>query len=113
MKLGLVSDSLGGLPFQAVLDHAVRIGVSGVEVNTGSWSAALHFDLAAMKSNVHIVEDGRVVAASAVGPISKIGKDARLAEMLISKEVRPGHDDLGSPEFNLKGLLTGRVKNAS
>jgi sugar phosphate isomerase/epimerase len=51
MKLGFVSDSLGGLPFQAVLDHAVRIGVSGVEVNTGGWSTAPHFDLAAMKSS--------------------------------------------------------------
>jgi sugar phosphate isomerase/epimerase len=51
MKLGFVSDSLGGLPFQAVLDHAVRIGVSGVEVNTGGWSTAPHFDLVAMRSS--------------------------------------------------------------
>ena len=113
MKLGFVSDGLGGLSFQAVLDHAVRIGVSGVEVNTGGWSTAPHFDLVAMKSNFRLAEDGRAVAASAVGPISKIGKDARLAEMLISNEVRPGHADLCSPEFNLTGLLTGKVKNAS
>ena len=51
MKLGFVSDSLGDLPFEAVLDHAVRMGVSGVEVNTGGWSTAPHFDLAAMKSS--------------------------------------------------------------
>ena len=51
MKLGFVSDSLGGLPFAAMLDHAVRIGVSGVEVNTGGWSTAPHFDLAAMKQS--------------------------------------------------------------
>jgi sugar phosphate isomerase/epimerase len=51
MKLGFVSDSLGGLPFQAVLDHAARIGDSRVEVNTGGWSNAPHFDLVAMKSS--------------------------------------------------------------
>ena len=50
MKLGFVSDSLGGLPLDTLLDHAVRLGVAGVEVNTGGWSAAPHFDIAAMKS---------------------------------------------------------------
>jgi len=45
MKLGFVSDSLGGLPFEAMLDHAQRLGVSGVEVNTCGWSTAPHFDL--------------------------------------------------------------------
>ena len=51
MKLGFVSDSLGGLPFDAMLDHAARLGVQGVEVNTGGWSTAPHFDLAAMKAD--------------------------------------------------------------
>ncbi|MCB1491791.1 MAG: sugar phosphate isomerase/epimerase [Rhodobiaceae bacterium] len=51
MKLGFVSDSLGGMGFAAMLDHAVRMGVSGVEVNTGGWSTAPHFDLAAMKAS--------------------------------------------------------------
>jgi sugar phosphate isomerase/epimerase len=48
MKLGFVSDSLGGMGFDAMLDHAARMGVSGVEVNTCGWSTAPHFDLAAM-----------------------------------------------------------------
>ncbi|WP_323772376.1 sugar phosphate isomerase/epimerase [Antarctobacter sp.] len=51
MKLGFVSDSLGAMPFETVLDHAARMGVSGIEVNTGGWSTAPHFDLAAMKSS--------------------------------------------------------------
>ena len=51
MQLGFVSDSLGGMPFETMLDHAVRLGVSGVEVNTGGWSTAPHFDLALMKSS--------------------------------------------------------------
>lgn len=51
MKIGFVSDSLGGLSFDQVLDNAARIGVSGVEVNTGGWSTAPHFDLAATKAS--------------------------------------------------------------
>ncbi len=48
MKLGFVSDSLGGMGFDTMLDHAARMGVSGVEVNTCGWSTAPHFDLTAM-----------------------------------------------------------------
>jgi sugar phosphate isomerase/epimerase len=51
MKLGFVSDSLGGLPFETMLDHAARLGVSGVEVNTCGWSTAPHFDLKGMLGN--------------------------------------------------------------
>jgi sugar phosphate isomerase/epimerase len=51
MKLGFVSDSLGHLPLTTLLDEAVRLGVSGVEVNTGGWSTAPHFDLSAMKTS--------------------------------------------------------------
>ena len=49
MKLGFVSDSLGGVSFEHMLDTAKRLGVSGVEVNTGGWSTAPHFDLSVMK----------------------------------------------------------------
>lgn len=48
MKLGFVSDSLGGMPFEDMLDNAARLGVAGVEVNTCGWSTAPHFDLKAM-----------------------------------------------------------------
>ncbi len=51
MKLGFVSDSLGGMPFDALLDTAQHLGVSGVEVNTCGWSTAPHFDLAGMAGN--------------------------------------------------------------
>lgn len=51
MRLGFVSDSLGGMSFGEMLDNAARLGVAGVEVNTGGWSTAPHFDLAAMKAD--------------------------------------------------------------
>jgi len=51
MKLGFVSDSLGGLPFDKMLGHAQRLGVNGVEVNTAGWTTAPHFDLKVMLGN--------------------------------------------------------------
>lgn len=51
MKLGFVSDSLGGMSFDDMLNNATRMGVSGIEVNTGGWSTAPHFDLAVMKGD--------------------------------------------------------------
>jgi sugar phosphate isomerase/epimerase len=51
MKLGFVSDSLGGLPLDTMLEHAARMGVQGIEVNTGGWSTAPHFNLAEMKAS--------------------------------------------------------------
>jgi sugar phosphate isomerase/epimerase len=51
VKLGFVSDSLGGMTFEDMLDTAARLGVAGVEVNTGGWSTAPHVDLAGMKDS--------------------------------------------------------------
>lgn len=51
MRLGFVSDSLGGMNFHDLLETAVRLGVAGVEINTGGWSTAPHFDLQEMKSS--------------------------------------------------------------
>jgi sugar phosphate isomerase/epimerase len=51
MKLGFVSDSLGGVPIDQLLEHAKRMGVSGVEVNTCGWSTAPHFNLKSMLGN--------------------------------------------------------------
>ena len=51
MKLGFVSDSLGGHSFADMMDNAVRMGLSGVEVNTCGWSTAPHFDLEGLLGN--------------------------------------------------------------
>lgn len=51
MKIGFVSDSLGKLSFEAMLDQAVALGVSGVEVNTGGWSPAPHVDLMELRQS--------------------------------------------------------------
>lgn len=64
MKLGFVSDSLGVVPFAAMLDHAARLGVSGIEVNTGGWSTAPHFDLKAMRGSAAARRDFRAAFES-------------------------------------------------
>ncbi len=51
MKIGFVSDSLGDMSLEDMLDNAVRMGVRGVEVNTCGWSTAPHFDLGEMLGN--------------------------------------------------------------
>jgi sugar phosphate isomerase/epimerase len=51
MKLGFVSDSLAHLGFEEVLEIAAELGLDGVEVNTGNWSSAPHFDMNRMKSS--------------------------------------------------------------
>lgn len=53
----------------------------------------------------HIADDGRLVAASGIGPGNAVARDVRLAEMLIAKGARPAVNDLVSPEVKLKSLL--------
>ncbi|SPH24718.1 hypothetical protein DEA8626_03756 [Defluviimonas aquaemixtae] len=60
MKLGFVSDSLGNMGFDELLDTASGLGVSGVEINTGGWSAAPHSDLEAMKISADARRDFRM-----------------------------------------------------
>jgi 3-phenylpropionate/trans-cinnamate dioxygenase ferredoxin reductase subunit len=55
--------------------------------------------------NFHLAEDGRLVAASSIGPDSKIAKDIRLAEMLIAKRLHPDPKALMSSDVRLKSLL--------
>ncbi|MBJ9999716.1 sugar phosphate isomerase/epimerase [Erwinia sp. S43] len=42
MKLSFCTDSLGHLPFEAMLDKLLELGVTGVEMTTGGWSSAPH-----------------------------------------------------------------------
>lgn len=53
----------------------------------------------------HLADDGRLVAASSIGPDSRIAKEIRLAEMLIAKRLRPDPKALMSSDVRLKSLL--------
>jgi 3-phenylpropionate/trans-cinnamate dioxygenase ferredoxin reductase subunit len=51
-----------------------------------------------------LADDGRLVAASAVGG-NAIGREVRLAQMLIERNARPSREALADPSVRLKSLL--------
>ncbi|MCV3206332.1 FAD-dependent oxidoreductase [Mesorhizobium sp. YC-39] len=53
----------------------------------------------------HLAQDGRLVAASGIGPGNAVARDIRLAEMLITKRAKPAPEALGSQTVKLKSLL--------
>lgn len=53
----------------------------------------------------HRAADGRLAAASGIGPGNAVAKDIRLAEMLIARSARPDPALLASPATRLKSLL--------
>lgn len=53
----------------------------------------------------HLADDGRLVAASGIGPGNAVARDIRLAEMLIAKRTTPDRRALESEAVKLKSLL--------
>ncbi len=53
----------------------------------------------------HLAADGRLLAASGIGPGNAVARDIRLAEMLIAKGAHPPREKLAAPETKLKTLL--------
>ncbi len=53
MQIGLITDSVGKLPFEGALDLAQELGLTSVEVATGNWSEAPHVDLADLVNSEH------------------------------------------------------------
>jgi 3-phenylpropionate/trans-cinnamate dioxygenase ferredoxin reductase subunit len=53
----------------------------------------------------HLADDGRLVAASGIGPGNAVAKDIRLAEMLIARTARPDPIQLAASDVKLKSLL--------
>ena len=53
----------------------------------------------------HLDASGRLVAASGIGPGAAVGRDIRLAEMLIARRAHPPRDRLAAADTRLKSLL--------
>ncbi len=53
----------------------------------------------------HLAADGTLVAASAIGRIGQVAKDARIAEMLIARRAKPDPSYLAARDGKLKALL--------
>lgn len=48
MKIGMITDSLGDLPFDEMLAASAELGLQTLEFACGNWSSAPHIDLQAM-----------------------------------------------------------------
>ena len=55
----------------------------------------------------HLTSEGRLVGASGIGIGNAIGREVRLAEMLMAKNILPTHEQLADPSIQLKTLLKG------
>ncbi|MCA0431899.1 MAG: FAD-dependent oxidoreductase [Proteobacteria bacterium] len=53
----------------------------------------------------HLTEEGRLVGASGIGPGNSIGRDIKLAEMLIARQAHPATELLADRAVQLKSLL--------
>lgn len=53
----------------------------------------------------HLDVEGRLIAASGIGPGNAVARDIRLAEMLIAARAHPDPAELAAPETKLKKLL--------
>jgi sugar phosphate isomerase/epimerase len=51
MKIGMVTDSLGHLSFDDMLDTAAKLGIRGVEFNAANWTSAPHLNLKSLLSD--------------------------------------------------------------
>jgi len=60
----------------------------------------------------HLAADGRLVAACGIGPLGKVGREIRLAEMLIARRAAPDPAALAAPAVRLKALLAEPVPPA-
>jgi 3-phenylpropionate/trans-cinnamate dioxygenase ferredoxin reductase component len=55
----------------------------------------------------HLAEDGALMGASGIGVGTAIGRDIKLAEMMMAKNMKPSPDALADPTQQLKALLKG------
>jgi 3-phenylpropionate/trans-cinnamate dioxygenase ferredoxin reductase component len=55
----------------------------------------------------HLTTEGKLIGVSAIGVGNSIGREVKLAEMLMSKNISPTADQLADPAVQLKALLKG------
>lgn len=53
----------------------------------------------------HLTSDGRLIGASGIGIGNAIGREVRLAEMLMAKNINPSAAELADPHIQLKTFL--------
>jgi 3-phenylpropionate/trans-cinnamate dioxygenase ferredoxin reductase component len=53
----------------------------------------------------HLAEDGTLMGASGIGPGTSIGRDIKMSEMMMAKNMKPSAEVLADPAQPLKALL--------
>jgi 3-phenylpropionate/trans-cinnamate dioxygenase ferredoxin reductase subunit len=99
------NDEYQAVPWFWSDQHALSLQIAGL-VDEGAHAIARDLGDGALLL-FHLTEDGRLAAASGVGPLGKIAREIRLAEMLIARRARPDRAALASPDIKLKSLLAG------
>lgn len=94
------------MPFDAVPwfwsdQYDATIQVAGVP---GAGAVTVARDMPSGLLFFHLAADGRLVAASGVGPMT-LSKDIRVAELLIAQRARPDPAHLAAPAVRLRTLL--------
>ena len=102
MRLSLVTDSLGALPFEKMLDEAASLGFEGLEICTGNWSRAPHLPLDELLSS----ESKRKAFAQALGARGLAIEALNCSgNQLAPNEEGEAHGLVVDKTFRLAGLL--------
>lgn len=130
MKLSYVTDSLGHLPFEEMLDTAAELGIDTIEMTTGGWSPAPHLNLdellessekrdsfteALKKRNITLCAlncSGNPLAPGELGASHRevTEKTMELAELLnVKKVIMMSGLPAGSPEDKIPNWITYTV----
>lgn len=96
-------EALAAVPWFWSDQYELTLQIAGL-VDEGRATVARDLDDGAMLL-FHLAADGRLVAASGIGPLGKVARDIRLAEMLIARRAAPDPGALASPAVKLKSLL--------
>jgi len=102
MKLSLVTDSLAALPFEAMLDKAASLGIEGLELGCGAWSAAPHLALDALLGSA--AKRGEFLASIAAHGLSIAALNCSGNQLAPNEEGRL-HRQVVEKTFRLAGLL--------
>src|SRR5712691_1973059 len=102
MKIGMITDSLGELSFDALLDTAAELGIERLEFAGGNWSSAPHLALDAML-------DSAAARREFAAKLSDRGIEIS-ALNCSGNPVHPGehgrrHDDVTRETIRLAGLM--------
>ena len=94
----------GGVPWFWSDQYELGLQIAGL-TNEGTETVRRDLDGDAMIL-FHLAADGRMVAASGIGPGASVGRDIKLAEMLIERRAHPPRERLAAADVKLKSLLT-------